>query len=69
MGLSTVMIFKLAGLAVTVGVLDGVLEAAEKREWIKPINTVAIIMGVMVNFEYVKQAYDAISVFANFIDR
>lgn len=63
----TTIILKLSGLALTTSIIDALLDAAGKKDWIIKVNIVAGVVAIMVIYNVVKEGFDVISAFAQSI--
>lgn len=63
------LVLKLGGLALTTGVLNSLLDASDKKEWIVRVNIVAGIVAIIVIYSGpVMQALDVAESFMRFIE-
>lgn len=63
------LVLKLSGLAMTTGVLNSLLDASDKKEWIVRVNIVAGVVAIIVIYtDVVKQALEVAQSFMQFIE-
>jgi len=63
------LVLKLSGLAMTTGVLNSLLDASDKKEWIVRVNIVAGVVAIIVIYTgVVKQALEVAQSFMQFIE-
>lgn len=63
------LVLKLGGLAMTTGVLNSLLDASDKKEWIVRVNIVAGIVAIIVIYNGpIRQALEVAESFMQFID-
>jgi hypothetical protein len=63
------LVLKLGGLALTTGVLNSLLDASDKKEWIVRVNIAAGITAILVIYTGpVRQALEVAESFMRFID-
>lgn len=63
------LVLKLSGLAMTTGVLNSLLDASDKKEWIVRVNIVSGIVAVIVIYTGpIKEALEIASSFMKFIE-
>lgn len=62
------IVIKLGALALTVSVVDALLEEAGKKEWVVKVNIVTGVTAVIVVYGVVKSAFDVIQTFSNLVN-
>lgn len=58
------IIFRLAGLAVCVTVINVLLDKADAKEWKYPISVVGVIMALLVILDYIRTLFEVVQTFA-----